>query len=138
MKKYLIIIFGCVIFIAVLAMPLLFRESFCSAIFSECTVIVHSKNMPNETVLARTDAVFILNMLNKRVYHRGNLSCGFSEDLSITFSANERSIILYIAQDECPYLYSPEKDRYLRITADDNTALRKILLSYGVDIYLPG
>lgn len=104
---------------------------------SGCSVTVSCPGLPGEFVLSDSDAAEVTDMLDQQTYFRDNLSCGFSEDASITFTGENEHLTLYLAQDACPFLFSPEKGKYLKLSAENNRALREILISYGGDIWLP-
>lgn len=63
----------------------------------------------------------------KKMY-KDNPSCGFTEDVSVTF--NEAQTFC-IACDTCPIVYWKEKDRYIRLTEEEKTQLYHLLQTYG-------
>ena len=64
---------------------------------------------------------------------RDNLSCGFSMDVSITFSDGNKSITLCpAAGDTCPFLRVNDSDRYIRISNKQRQQLANILEKYGM------
>ena len=68
-------------------------------------------------------------ILNGKKTYKDNLSCGFSESVSIKFD-NEQTFC--IAQDTCPIIYWKEKDRYIKLSEDEKTQLYNLLEPYGV------
>ena len=59
---------------------------------------------------------------------KDNPSCGFTEDVSVTFN---KAQTFCIACDTCPIVYWKEKDRYIRLTEEEKTQLYHLLQTYG-------
>jgi hypothetical protein len=69
-------------------------------------------------------------ILTGRLY-TDNPSCGFSQDISITFFNEEKILIIYPALDGCPIMRSGDSNRYFKITEQARTNLDLILEKYG-------
>jgi len=73
----------------------------------------------------------IISILNDKKYHSsifvGELSCGFSEDVSIKVD-NE---IYEIACDNCPYIKVKSTEKYLFLTDEEAKNMREIFFNYG-------
>ncbi|MBQ6381696.1 MAG: hypothetical protein IJJ41_08910 [Clostridia bacterium] len=73
----------------------------------------------------------IIRVLNNKKYHSstfvGELSCGFSENISITID-NE---IYEIACDSCPYINVKSTGKYLLLTDEEAKSIRDIFFQYG-------
>ena len=70
----------------------------------------------------------VKTIFNGKKSYKDNLSCGFSEAVSIKFD-DEHTFC--IAQDTCPIVYWKEKNRYIRLTEDEKTQLYNFLEPYG-------
>ena len=64
---------------------------------------------------------------NKRIYN-DNPSCGFSEDIAIKF---DDMMTFCIARDTCPIIYWKEKDKYFKISEEEQRVLYELLEKYG-------
>ena len=71
-------------------------------------------------------------IFNGKKMYKDNLSCGFSEAVSIIFN-NEHTFC--IAQDTCPIVYWREEDRYIILSEDEKIQLYNLLEQYG--FYFP-
>ena len=67
-------------------------------------------------------------LFNEKKLYKDNLSCGFSEAVSIIFDDEQT---FCIARDTCPIVYWKEKDRYIRLTEDEKIWLYNLLEPYG-------
>ena len=70
----------------------------------------------------------IKTLLNGKKVYKDNLSCGFSEAVSIKFDDEQT---FCIARDTCPILYWKEKNRFVRLTEDEKAQLYNLLEPYG-------
>ena len=61
-----------------------------------------------------------------------NLSCGFSEDVSIIL---DNKMTLCIAQDTCAIVFYKEENKYIMLSESEKTQLYNILKPYG--FYFP-
>lgn len=103
-------------------------------IASDATVILNYSN--NQTHFSRPvnqkeEKEKIISILNDKKCHNsvfvGELSCGFSENVSITIN-NE---IYEIACDNCPYILVKSTGKYLFLTDEEAKTIRGIFLNYG-------
>lgn len=78
------------------------------------------------------DVEIIKTIFNGKKLSADNLSCGFSEDVSIILN-NEMT--LCIAQDTCPIVFWKEKNKYIRLSESEKMQLYDILKPYG--FYFP-
>ena len=67
-------------------------------------------------------------LFNEKKLYKDNLSCGFSEAVSIIFDDEQT---FCIARDTCPIVYWKEKNRYVRLTEDEKAQLYNLLEPYG-------
>ncbi|MBQ7857503.1 MAG: hypothetical protein IJ351_02575 [Oscillospiraceae bacterium] len=67
-------------------------------------------------------------IFNKKRMYKDNLSCGFSEAVSVKFNQEHT---FCIALDACPIIYWKEKNRYIKISEDEKTQLYDLLEPYG-------
>lgn len=67
-------------------------------------------------------------IFNGKKMYKDNLSCGFSEAVSIKFNKEQT---FYIARDTCPIVYWKEENRYIKITEDEKTQLYNLLEPHG-------
>ena len=70
----------------------------------------------------------VKTIFNGKKLYKDNLSCGFSEAVSIKFD-DEHTFC--IARETCPIIYWKEKNRYIRLTENEKTQLYNILELYG-------
>ena len=70
----------------------------------------------------------IKTIFNGKKMYKDNLSCGFSEAVSIKFDQEQT---FCIARDTCPIVYWKEKKRYIRLSEDEKTQLYNLLEPYG-------
>ena len=78
--------------------------------------------------LSNNEMESVKTILNGKKLYKDNLSCGFSEAVSIKFD-DEHTFC--IARDTCPIIYWKEKNRYIRLTKNEKTQLYNILEPYG-------
>ena len=78
--------------------------------------------------LSNNEMESVKTILNRKKLYKDNLSCGFSEAVSIKFD-DEHTFC--IARDTCPIIYWKEKNRYIRLTENEKTQLYNILEPYG-------
>ena len=81
------------------------------------------------TPLSKSDLNSIINIFNEKKLYKDNPSCGFTENVAVWF--NDDTQTFCIACDMCPIIYWENKDRYFRISEDENIMLRDILRGYG-------
>ena len=60
-------------------------------------------------------------------------SCGFSTDISITFSNNKKSVTLCPACDGCPIIRINDSNKYFAISDEDREKLNRLLAEYGFE-----
>ena len=70
----------------------------------------------------------VKTIFNEKKLYKDNLSCGFSEAVSIKFDDEQT---FCIARDTCPIVYWKEKNRYVRLTEDEKVQLYNLLEPYG-------
>ena len=70
----------------------------------------------------------VKTIFNGKKLYKDNLSCGFSEAVSIKFDDEQT---FCIARDTCPIVYWKEKNRYFRLTEDEKVQLYNLLEPYG-------
>lgn len=78
--------------------------------------------------LSDREVASVKTIFNGKKLYKDNLSCGFSEAVSIKFD-DEHTFC--IARDTCPIVYWEEKNRYIRLAEDEKTQLYNLLEPYG-------
>ena len=78
--------------------------------------------------LSDREVASVKTIFNGKKLYKDNLSCGFSEAVSIKFDDGHT---FCIARDTCPIVYWEEKNRYIRLTDDEKTQLYNLLEPYG-------
>ena len=128
MKKYLWI---CILIIIVLAGLLigfgLKRVSISPESNGTVFFEFHDKRIQSD--ISEEHMKHITEIFNNKFLYSDYPSCGFSEDLSIKIDNNT----FCIASDSCGTVYLLEKDKYFRLSDDENKIIRHILISYGID-----
>ena len=92
----------------------------------------------NDIVVQVTDKALIRELksiFRGFIWTDSGHSCGFSEEFSITFSNNERSITLYPALDECPIIGVNTTGRHLYISRANRERFHEIIHEYGYRYY---
>ena len=115
-------------------------------IFIVCGIVYLKFNKINISFLNKVEVCFIyenndttnqLNnqeieiikaIFNKKIMHKENYSCGFSENISIKLNDQQT---FCIARDSCPIIYWKEKNRYIKISDDEKNQLYTLLKPYG-------
>lgn len=67
---------------------------------------------------------------NKKIHNKfvvGELSCGFSEDVSIKINGET----LEIACDKCPYIRFKNSGKYLILSDEEIDSIRELFFEYG-------
>ena len=85
-----------------------------------------------QTELSTEETMQICAMFDRKSLYRENLSCGFSESVTVVFNDNQT---FCIACDSCPVIYWKEKDKYFNITEAQKKQLHSILKEYGLRFY---
>lgn len=74
------------------------------------------------------DLEHIRNIFNGKRLCSDNLSCGFSDNVSIVINETER---FCFACDGCPVVYWKNKNKYFKLSEAEHIELREILSGYG-------
>lgn len=90
-------------------------------------VSVSQGNLEREK-LSEQDAEVVRQMLHGSILFPEQLSCGFSDDFSI--SVGERKLL--IAGDGCPYIYDCKTGMYFRISLEERKELLLMFSKYGL------
>ncbi len=85
----------------------------------------------NAIIIDEDDSTELKNML-KGIAYTDYPSCGFTLDISITFTDGKQNITLCPACDGCSKLRVNDSDKYIRITAEERKRLNIILEKYGM------
>ena len=127
MKKSLVIVI--LIFAAVSTAVLIIQLGLTDLSFAN-EAVVRFEN--GETNIVRTvnenDFTKIKRILNGKILYKDNPSCGFGENASVQFNQEQT---FCFAQDTCPFVYWKEKNKYLRLSEQEQEELYSILYSYG-------
>ena len=78
--------------------------------------------------LSDEELLIIKDIFNGKKMYKDNLSCGFSEDISIKFNNSQT---FCVARDSCPIVYWKEEDRFIKITEDEKFKLYSVLEMHG-------
>jgi len=78
-----------------------------------------------------SDVAVLKAIINGRSY-RDNPACGFTSDVSITFSDGRKSLVFCPACDGCPVLQIGGTDRYISISKSNRNRLHAIVRKYGM------
>ena len=81
------------------------------------------------TMLSKADEQSIRNLFHGKRLYKDNPSCGFSDDVSISF--NVGSVIFLIARDTCPIVFDKSTGRYFSLSDDELSELHHLLSKYG-------
>lgn len=82
--------------------------------------------------LSDDDLLLINNLFDGKSLYKDNPSCGFTEDVSLTFNGTEK---FCIACDTCPVIFWKNKNKYFSIAEEEYSQLRAVLEKYG--FYFP-
>ena len=78
--------------------------------------------------LSDEDLNSIKGILDGKRMYKDNLSCGFSEDVSIKFNQSQT---FCIARDTCPIVYWKEENCFIKLTEEEQSRLYELLEKYG-------
>ncbi len=107
-----------------------------TSIENDSTASVVFKYLDNdiEEQMSSEDGIQIRDIFNNKILYKDQPSCGFSEDVSISFdnSASDESLIFCVACDGCPKIFLVQSDKYFNISEKDRQKLDEIMGKYGV------
>lgn len=103
----------------------------CLSDFVECSIRI-GESKSEEITMSEQDANALMRLIDGHRFFKDMLSCGFSEKASLRIECSGQSIILFFALDGCPYLYSPQNSRYLRLTKEEMADLHALVELYGL------
>ncbi len=86
------------------------------------------ENIDEISQLSDKDMESVKTIFNGKKLYKDNLSCGFSETVSIKF---DDELTFCIAKDTCPIIYLKEKNEYIKLTENEKTQLYNLLKPYG-------
>lgn len=78
--------------------------------------------------LDKKEVALLKNIFDGKKMYKDNLSCGFSDDISIRFN-NEQTFC--IACDTCPIIFIKEENKYIKLSEIEKMELYDLLESYG-------
>ena len=96
--------------------------------FEKAEVLFLYENNNELHSLSDKELELVQSIFNGKKIYKDNLSCGFSENISIKF---DQEHTFCIARDTCPIVYWKEKDRYIKLSEDEKTQLYNLLEPYG-------
>ncbi len=82
----------------------------------------------------KIDNINTINQLKsilKGVTYTDTPSCGFSMDISITFSDKDKTVTLCPALDGCPIIRINDSNKYFKISDKSREKLNQLLAQYG-------
>ena len=88
-------------------------------------------NYNEEVITDETELVALKSILSGFSW-KDSPSCGFSVDISITFTDGKKELILCPACDGDPIIRVGDSDRYLEISDEARSSLDAILEQYGM------
>ena len=86
------------------------------------------ENIDEISQLSDKDMESVKTIFNGKKLYKDNLSCGFSETVSIKF---DDELTFCIAKDTCTIIYLKEKNEYIKLTENEKTQLYNLLKPYG-------
>ena len=99
------------------------------------TLRYHTEDKKIDIVLTDADDISELKSMFKGIAIRDNPSCGFTLDISLTFSKGDKSVTLCpAAGDKCPILRVNDTNRYISITDKQRQCFEEILGKYEVTL----
>lgn len=128
MKKYfwLIFVLLCCVFIVVLVYFNINRLNMKSVNEAEVRFVYGDINESH--CLDKKEVALLKNIFDGKKMYKDNLSCGFSDDISIRFN-NEQTFC--IACDTCPIIFIKEENKYIKLSEIEKMELYDLLESYG-------
>lgn len=78
--------------------------------------------------ISSNDFEKICDLFNNKKLYSDNLSCGFSNDISILINGSEQ---FSFARDSCPIIYWKNKNKCFKLSSQEYTVLIEILGNYG-------
>jgi hypothetical protein len=133
MKGKLIIIGFCVLVVALVVVVLLvirMKNHIDTSFATEISLKYYYIDKKIDVVVTDENDIKIIKDNLKGVSYSDNPSCGFSLDISITFSDGEKSVVLCPACDSCYTARIGDSNRYINIK--DRKALEAVLEKYGM------
>ena len=129
MKKFFWLLFALILILAVFleVVHLTYSRTNMDNV-KEAEVCFIYGNAKNSNYLSNKEIELLKDIFNKKKMYKDNLSCGFSEDISIKFN---KSQTFCIARDTCPFVYWKEEDKYIKISEEEKIQLYNLLKSYG-------
>ena len=129
MKKAIWILSTIIVFVVILLGVIYLRQDKVNLdLVKKAEVYFQYGNTDTINQLSNNEMESVKTILNGKKLYKDNLSCGFSEAVSIKFD-DEHTFC--IARDTCPIIYWKEKNRYIRLTENEKTQLYNILEPYG-------
>lgn len=94
-------------------------------------IVVAQCNATTQTeALTEDDLAAICKMFDGKMLYKDNPSCGFDGKNAIVLCGDE---VFCVACDGCPILFYENKDRYFRLSDEENDRLHRILAQYGLN-----
>ena len=129
MKKAILILSTIIVIVVILLGVIYLRQDKVNLyLVKKAEVYFQYGNTDTINQLSNNEMESVKTILNGKKLYKDNLSCGFSEAVSIKFD-DEHTFC--IARDTCPIIYWKEKNRYIRLTENEKTQLYNILEPYG-------
>ena len=133
MKNKLFIARICIMIIASIAVVtiLVWMKSYIDPSFAtEVSLKYYYNDKKIDVIITDENDVAIIKENLKGISYFDNPSCGFSLDISLTFSDGQNSIVLCPACDSCHTARVGDSNRYVKIK--DRDAIEAILEKYGM------
>lgn len=129
MKKAIWILSAIIVIVVILLGVIYLRQDKVNLdLVKKAEVYFQYGNTDTINQLSNNEMESVKTILNGKKLYKDNLSCGFSEAVSIKFD-DEHTFC--IARDTCPIIYWKEKNRYIRLTENEKTQLYNILEPYS-------
>ena len=133
MKRISFITKSCIAVILVVVaiiLVLLARNYVDTSFATEISLQYYDLDTPVNVIVTDADDINVIKENLRGISFAGGSSCGFSLNMSITFSDGNRSITICPACDSCSLAQIGETDRYIHIK--DREALEAVLEKYGM------
>ena len=133
MKNKLFIARICILIIASIAVVIIFvwMKSYIDPSFAtEVSLKYYYSDKKIDVIITDENDVAIIRENLKGLSFNDSPSCGFSLDISLTFSDGGKSIVLCPARDNCSIARVGDSNRYINIK--DRDAIEAILEKYGM------
>lgn len=129
--RYKVAMFFCVISfltIIILGYNVLPKNRIDMSFAEEGTMVFRYGDVDATSRISEQEMSWIKELFAGKILYKDNPSCGFTEDVSICFNGSQT---FCFACDTCPIIYWKEKERYFKISGEEQEQLYELLKAYG-------